>query len=97
MPEPLYEVFEFDEPAFEIVSDEEAARFRDQGGTHDIDATAAPVGVKIASAVTAQSAAELVGLRPAKVAWLERHIAEHGVLGIGNLKDNYEVRLSCDD
>ena len=93
----FYDVFEFDKSAFEVVSDEEmqSARHHDQCNAGDIGDCGD--GVKIASAVTAQTAAELVGLRPPKVAWLERHIAEHGVLGIGNLVENFEVRLSCDD
>ena len=73
------------------------ARLRDTGDTRDTDVTAAPVGVKIASAVSAATAAELVGLPAHRVDYLEREVAEHGVFGIGNLKDNYEVRLSRDD
>ena len=40
----MYDVFEFDDRRLNRFN-EEARRFRDQGGTHDIDATAAPVGV----------------------------------------------------
>ena len=48
--------------------------------------------------VSAATAAELVGFRPTAVAWLERQVAEHhGVFGVGNLVENWEVRLNCDD
>jgi hypothetical protein len=81
--------------AFEIVSDEEMARLRDDPG--DIGCDDGGEAVEIAHGVSAATAAELVGLRPTAVAWLERQVAEHGVFGVGNLVENWEVRLNCDD
>ncbi len=94
MPELRYDVFEFDEPAYVLVSDAEM-----QSGRPDTPSM--PIGddegAEIAHAVTARVAAELVGLPPSWVERLERHIAEFGSFGVGNLTENWEVRRSCDD
>ena len=90
MPKPRYDVFEFDEPAFELVSDAEMHSGRpdptaDDMRDHD-------EGTKIAHAVTAATAAELVGLSPAWIDRLEREVAEHGVFGVGNLRESFDVK-----
>ena len=99
MPEHRYDVFELDEPAFEIVSDEEMARLRDisdpvnPGNPGDTGCDDKAVGVEIAHGVSAATAAELVGLNRVPkgvegftdpVVWLESHVAEYGSLGITN-------------
>jgi hypothetical protein len=101
MPEHRYDVFDLSANggAFEVVSDEEMARLRDQGDTGDIgcDNDTGGEGVEIAHGVSAATAAELVGLRPSSVEQLERHVAEFGSFGIGNLVENFEVRRTRDD
>ena len=95
-----YDVFDLSSGggAFEVVSDEEMARLRDQCDTGDTDDDDGGEAVEIAHDVSAATAAELVGLRPTAVAWLERQVAEHhGVFGVGNLTEHWQVRLNCDD
>ena len=95
-----YDVFDMVDtcgPAFEIVSDEEAARLRDIGNTGDIGCDDGDEGVQIARAVTAAVACELVGLPLHQAERLESHIAEYGSLGIGNLTENFEVWRTRDD
>jgi hypothetical protein len=93
-----YDVFDLSSGggAFEVVSDEEMARLRDQRDTGDTDDDDV-VEVEVAHAVTAQVAAELVGLPPSSVGWLERHVAEYGSFGVGSLTENWEVRRTRDD
>jgi hypothetical protein len=88
------------EPAFELVSDEEMAHFHDQRGVaRDTDNTGddKAVEVEVAHAVSAATAAELVGLPPSWVERLERHIAEFGSFGVGSLTENWEVRRTRDN
>jgi len=80
-----YDVFEFDEPAFELTDLPSAGPISNDNGT------------EIAHAVSAAAAIELVGLPPLWVNRLENHIAEFGSLSVGNLRDNYEVRRTHDD
>ena len=97
MPEHRYDVYDLSAAggAFEIVSDEEMARLRDDTG--DIGCDDGGEAVEIAHGVSAATAAELVGLRPSSVEQLERHVAEFGSFGIGNLVENFEVRRTRDD
>jgi hypothetical protein len=100
MPEHRYDVFDLSDGggAFEVVSDEEMARLRDQCDTGDTGCDdGKAVEMEIAHAVSAATAAHLVGLRPTEVAWLESRVAEFGSMSVGNLSENYEVRRSCDD
>ena len=96
----LYDVVHFDQSAFRIISDKEAARLRAGGDPGDPGYDPGP-GTKIASAISAKAAAELVGLRGVPqgvegftdhLAWLESHVAEFGSLAIGNLHEDFEVR-----
>ena len=91
MPKPCYDVFELDEPAFELVSDAEM-QSGCAGPTVDLSG-----GVEIAHAVTLTTAVELVGLPPAWADHLEREVAEHGVCGVGNLLESFEVRRTRDE
>ena len=92
MPKPRYDVFEFDEPAFELVCDEEMAeRATPSTRRPDNMCDDDDEGTEIAHAVTAATAAELVGLSPAWIDRLESQVAEYGSCGISNLMENFEV------
>ena len=80
MREPCYDVFEFDEPAFELFSDAEM-QSGCAGPTVDLSG-----GVEIAHAVTLTTAIELVGLPSGWADHLEREVAEHSV---GNLLEQF--------
>jgi hypothetical protein len=95
MPKPRYDVFEFDEPAFELVSDAEMHSGRPDPTADNIGDD--DEGTEIAHAVTAATAVELVGLSPACIDRHEREVAEHGVCGVGNLLENFEVRRTRDE
>ena len=83
-----YDVFEFDEPLFEIVCDDKAPRVFDRDRCEKTE---------LAHGVTAAVAVELIGLPPHRADHLESEVAETGLFAVGSLTDNYEVRLSCDD
>jgi hypothetical protein len=53
--------------------------------------------VEIAHAVTAATAAELVGISASQVDRLESDIVKYGVFNAGNLSEGFKVRRTCDE
>jgi hypothetical protein len=95
MPKQRYDVFERvgGEPAFSLVSDEEMKTRRLPPPVDDLGGEM----VELAHAVSAATAAELVGLRGVgAVDLLERHVAEYGSMAVGNFSEDWEVRRSDD-